>query len=142
MKFRERHQAEIHRFRACIGKLTEELRGSYPSVEAHRQAIQDTYRNEVGPAISELRDALRDVRLKVLADYLRAAVFTSAPTLTAQVTMGPIASTATLLVAAGLSLTAVHARYRIQRRELLRKDAYSFVLAAQAEFGERMARRP
>jgi hypothetical protein len=135
--FREEHKNELARFRTAIGNAVRELEKDHPTQEALQQGIRDVYVNEVRPAISELYHTRLNMRLKAAPDLLKAAVFTTAPAILAQAKLGPVATAMTVLAGAGISLTATIAKYRAERRDLLMKNPYSFVLAARAEFGAR-----
>ncbi len=131
LNFRERHSDELGRFRAKIEELAASVSLDLPE-EALRQRVHDLHANEVAPATSDLRAALKGLDIKHSTTGLLKVSFLSAGTSSLLMVAG-MGTPAALLALAGLSLVAAGAMYNVEKRELLRQNPFSYLLSAQAE---------
>lgn len=140
IRFREKHQVEVGRFRTAIRNLAKEFTRDV-GVEALRSHVDTTYSDEVAPAMDELRGRLRDNRISCGFSNLRLSTLMSAsPTALGVALSGTPFGPFALVAGVGLSVVLSVGNYRIQRRSLLRGNPYSYVLAAEKAFGEHAVR--
>lgn len=132
LKFRDDHKDELGRFRTKLGDLTKSVEEDL-SVEALQQRIADTYSNEVVPAVKELEDSLSASKIKWAIESFMKTSFLSVPAGSGLMLMGLSAPHA-LLAAMGISITASTVLYNEQRREKLRQDPFTYLLAAEKQF--------
>lgn len=142
LSFREKHEVELAELRTAVRDL---LNGFSAPVtpEALASHLQSVYRDKVTPAVENLRGKLRGHRVTLGFNSLKASALLSAsPTAVgaalSSVGLGPVA----LAAGAGLSVVLQIANYRIQRREILRSSPFSYLLAAERDFGARKPQRP
>lgn len=132
IRFRQAHTAELGRLRTALAALVATVPTDRP-LEATRQYLHDLLINQVQPAVADLKAALAGSRIKVFTDTLLKVSFLSAAPTSALVLAGLLAPTA-LLVAAGVSVTASAIMCSLDKQQMLRQNAYSYLLAAETEF--------
>jgi hypothetical protein len=128
------YQTELGRFRSVVGKLSGTLRQDYPSRDAFEQVILDIHSNEIQPAIEELRASLRGLRIRFKLEAFTVAAFSTATFLRMFGSLSK-AGTIPLLAGAGVALSAQAVKFRLDKREQLAKNPFSYVLAAERTFG-------
>ncbi len=133
LSFRNQHADELGRLRKKLGELASEVPEEV-SFEAARQHAQDLVTNEVMPALSDLRAALKGSRIKTLTEGLLKVSFLSAAPTSGLVLAGLAVPTA-LLVGAGISLTATAVLYSEEKRQVKQENAFSYLLALERKFG-------
>ena len=131
LQFKERHRDELGRFRAKIEELAASVALDLPE-EALRQRVHDLHVNEVAPAISDLRDALKGLDIKHSTTGLLKVSFLSAGSSSLLMLAG-MGTPAALLAFAGLSLVAAGAMYNVEKRQLMRDNPFSYLLSAETE---------
>ncbi len=131
IEFRERHSDELAMFRTKIEQLTSTIDADLP-IEALRQRIVDLHRNEVTPAVGNLKRALKGRRIRWMADGLLKVAFLSATSTSILVTGGLSVPTA-LLAGAGLSLIVTKAMYNVDKEDSLRDNPYAYLLSMEKE---------
>lgn len=140
IEFRRKHSNEIARFRLAVGQLAYQLDEESPSLEAFQQRVHDIYLNELEPAISDLKDSLAAAKIGGLVSSLNTLAFASPlsilPASAMAATAGPLGTAIALCAGAVFSITAKLVNYRLDKRELLHKNPYSYILVAQEELGE------
>lgn len=129
IKFRESHNDELTLFRKKIEQLVASVEEDLP-IEALRQRITNLYTEEVVPAISNLKAALKGKRIKWLSDGLLKIAFLSAGSSTMLVMTGLDVPTA-LLAGAGISLIAAGATYNVDKQESLRSNPFAYLLSME-----------
>jgi hypothetical protein len=141
LEFRRKYPDEVAHFRQVVGELANKLRDEAYSLEAFQQETQDLYINDVRPAINDLKAALNAVRIRCLVSSLKTLAFSTPLSLLPAAAMssllGQFAVPIALFAGAGVSITANLANFRLDKQELLRKNPYTYVLAAQRAFGIR-----
>jgi len=133
LNFKRDHKSELGRFRTKLAELTGSVESDLPA-EALQQRVADIYTNDVGPAIEDLKEALKGARIKYAIESFLKTSSLSIPTGSALMYFGH-GTPQVLLAVAGISLTASTVLYSLDRRKELRGDPFSFVLAAQRSFG-------
>jgi hypothetical protein len=132
LAFRSQYADELGRLRKKIGELTSQV-PEQTSLEAARQHSQDIVKNEVMPALGDLRAALKGQRIRTLSEGLLKVSFLSAAPTSALVMAGLAVPTA-LLVGAGISLTAAAVLHSEDKRQLRRENTFSYLLAVEKKF--------
>jgi hypothetical protein len=133
LDFKRDHKSELGRFRTKLEELTKSVESDLPA-EALQQRVADIYVNDVGPAIEDLKKALKGSRMKYAIESFLKTSSLSIPTGSALMYFGHGTPQA-LLAVAGISLTASTVLYGLDRRKELRGDPFSFVLAVERRFG-------
>ena len=132
LRFREDHKDQLGRFRTKMAELTESIDGEL-TIEALQQRVADIYANEVKPTISEMKDCLSASKIKwALESFLKTSML-SVPATGALPAFG-LSVPHALLAGAGISLTVSAVLYNLQKREDMRKNPYSYLLAAESHF--------
>lgn len=132
LAFREKYSDELGRFRTKIGELTSSAPDA-ESFEAARQHAHDLVVNEIRPALTDLRAALKSNRIKTMTDGLLKVSFLSAAPTSALIAAGLALPTA-LLVGAGISLTAATVLHSEEKKRLKRENAFTYLLALEQKF--------
>lgn len=128
IKFREDNRAAIGRFRSEIGRLTSVVPEGQ-SLAQIRQQISDIYFNEVVPALDDLKASLNGSKIKWISDnIMKVSMLSVAPTALAM--MLGLSSPIALLASTGVSLVANSVAYNVDKKERLRRNPYSFLVAA------------
>ncbi|MEO6892775.1 MAG: hypothetical protein ABI456_23645, partial [Ktedonobacteraceae bacterium] len=133
LKFRERHNSELGRFRRKIAELAEIISSTESdSLEAFLQCIQDTYINEVSPEVSSLKEELNHTGIKWRIGELLTLVLpvVASPFLNSIGVPLPVSSG----VSAGGVATAFIAKYNIEKYKLLKENSFSYLLKSRKEF--------
>jgi hypothetical protein len=132
LRFREDHKDQLGRFRTKMAELTKSIEGEL-TIEALQQQVADIYANEVKPTINELKDCLSASKIKwILESFLKTSML-SVPATSALPAFG-LSIPHAFLAGAGISLTVSAVLYNLQRREDMRKNPYSYLLAAESHF--------
>lgn len=137
LKFREKHEIELARFRKVIRELVSSLSGKF-DFEALNSHLNSVHREEIGPAVEELKAKLRENNISCGFSHLKASLLSTAPptilgSTFAAAGLGPLA----LAAGVGLSVVMQSINYGIQRKNILRKSPYSYVLSLEKEFARR-----
>jgi len=137
IKFREKNDIALGQFRTAMRKLFDGFSASLTS-EALSSYIGSIYRDNVVPAVEILRGKLKDHRISLGINNLKASTLLSAsPTaigvVAANLGLGPFA----LVAGIGVSVVIHKANYNIKRKEILTSNPYSYLLIAEKYFGAR-----
>jgi uncharacterized protein DUF6236 len=123
--FKKRHRDELGLFRTNIAKLTQNV-SKDASFEAIRQEIQDIYNDEFLPSYNNFKKALRGSGIKwVSGNLMKVSVIST----TAKVLFG-LALPHALLAGTGISIISSFISYNEDKKEKLRNNPYSYLLAA------------
>ncbi|WP_346205080.1 DUF6236 family protein [Aeromonas salmonicida] len=131
IKYRERHAAELGRFRNVVGELTSSLPDNAP-LQAMQQHVNDLYLNQVAPSIDDLKKSLTGSRIKWLTNSWMKLAFISAGSSSMLIGMG-LATTNALLVGAGISMVGSGILYNIDKQESIRNNPYSYLVGVEQE---------
>jgi hypothetical protein len=126
LQFREDHDAELGHFRSELGKLASTIDPETPSVEALQQQVEDIYKNEISPAVSDLRAALQRSKIRNLVTHLTSFVFAGSINF-----LAPQGTVENVVTSAGFQLLAKTVNFALDRGEQLSNDPYTFVLAVE-----------
>lgn len=129
IKYREKHAAELGRFRNIVGELTSSLPDDAP-LHAMQQHVNDLYLNQVAPSIDDLKKSLTGSRIKWLTDSWMKLAFISAGSSSMLIGMG-LATTNALLVGAGISMVGSGILYNVNKQESLRNNPYSYLVGLE-----------
>ncbi|WP_344663433.1 hypothetical protein [Catenulispora yoronensis] len=138
--FREKHLAELERFRSAVAKLSADIAASgIAGREEMEAAAREAFLHDVRPSVVELDKALRLQRIESTQLALSGAMLTSMPSWLVQMPHFLQSTTQPLAVAAmeGLTLSAVAIKHEKNRRQLLRESPFAYVLAARQSLGGR-----
>jgi hypothetical protein len=138
LKFREDHKPQLGRLRTKLGDLTKAVDCELP-IEALQQKVADIYSNDVAPAIAEVKDSLNASRIKWAIESFLKTSFLSVPAGSILLNAG-LGIPHALLASAGVSLTASVVLFNHERQQEIRRNPFSYVLAAESEFAPRTAR--
>lgn len=127
VKFKSQHQDELGLFRTNIAKLTKDIpKGT--SFEALQQQVEDIYNDEFLPAYRNFKKSLNSAGIKWTSDNLmRIAVF-SIPATAVPYAIG-LSTPQALLAGAGISIISSLVSYNVEKKEKLRSNPYSYLLA-------------
>ncbi len=128
LSFKRQHQDELGLFRANIAKLTQGVSKNLP-MEALQQQIEDIYKDEFLPAYNNFKKALSSSKVKWIADNFMKISFISAPTTALPIALIGLSVPQALLAGAGISLTASVVAYNYEKREKIRTNPYSYLIA-------------
>lgn len=131
LKFREKHRDELGQFRTMVEQLASSIETDL-SAEALQQRVSNIYSNDIVPAISNLKAALRGRRIKWLGQGLLKIGFLSVGSST-MLTMAGLDSPTALLAGAGISLVAEGVRYNEEKRESIRSNPFAYLLSLERE---------
>lgn len=129
IQYREKHAAELGRFRSIVGELTSTLPDDVP-LQAMQQHVNDLYLNQVAPSIDDLKKSLTGSRIKWLTDSWMKLAFISAGSSSMLIGMG-LATTNALLVGAGVSMVGSGILYNVNKQESLRNNPYSYLVGLE-----------
>lgn len=128
LEFREAHGDELARFRAAVRRLAGAAGGGLHQ-DALRQHVADLYRDDVSPAVGDLKAALRGCRIEWFCRGLLGVAFMSVSGTVLSGLGNPMA----LLAGAGISLVATGAMYNVEKEGMLRANPYAYLLSIERE---------
>ncbi|MBL8221136.1 MAG: hypothetical protein JNL62_18020 [Bryobacterales bacterium] len=132
LRFREDHKEQLGRFRTKMAELTKSIDGEL-TTEALQHRVADIYANEVEPTIAEMKDCLSASKVKWALESFLMTSMLSVPATSAFPAFG-LSIPHALLAGAGISLTVSAVLFNLQRREDMRKNPYSYLMAAESHF--------
>ena len=131
--FKERHADELGRFRTQLAKLTQGFSADKP-MELLQNEISDLYKNEFIPAFEDLKAALKDSKIKWLADnFLKVSMMSAGATAAPMALLGMPVEQA-ILAGAGVSVISSVISYSVDKRKALRENPYSYLLSIKREW--------
>lgn len=135
LKFRNKNSLELSRFRVAIRSIVESLEGDIEA-EALSNHIDTLYKDNVLPVIEELKSRLRDTRITCGYNNLKLSTLASAsPTALGVALTGTPLGPCALAAGVGLSVVLSLANYRIQKKDIIRKSPFSYLITAEKAFG-------
>jgi hypothetical protein len=136
IKFREKNSIELSRFRNAIRGLVKSLSNNVEA-EALSSHISTLYKDQVMPSIDDLRSKLKDTRISCGYNNLKLSTLMSAsPTALGVALSGSPLGPYALAAGIGLSVVLSVANYRIQRRDILRNNPFSYLITAEKKLGK------
>ena len=130
--FRDKHKDELGLFRTQLTELTQRAAKNIP-IDALRQQMSDMYLNEFTPAYNNFKAALKSSGIKWLTDNFLKVSLLSVETTGIPLALGLTIPQA-LLAGVGVSLLASTVSYNVEKRQKLRENPYSYLLAVEKKF--------
>lgn len=128
VKFKQQHRDELGLFRNNIAKLTKDVTKD-TSFEALKQQIEDIYHDEFLPSYNNFKKALDGSGIKWLSDnFMKVSVISTSATALPMALLG-LALPQALLAGAGISIISSLISYNEDKKEKLRTNPYSYLLA-------------
>jgi hypothetical protein len=128
INFKKRHQDELGNFRTNLAKLTKDMKKDN-SFEAMKQQVADIYNDEFLPAYNDLKKSLNSAGVKWTADnFMKVSFFSTSATAIPMTLLG-LSLPHALLAGAGVSIISSLVSYNVDKKEILRKNPYSYLLA-------------
>lgn len=131
VKFKKDHRDELGLFRTNIAKLTQNV--SKKKLEAIRQEVEDIYKDEFLPSYNNFKKALSSSGIKWVSDnFMKVSVISTSATALPMALLG-LALPQALIAGAGVSLITSLISYNQDRKEKLRANPYSYLLAVDRQ---------
>ena len=128
VKFKQLHQNELGLFRTNIAKLTQSV-SKEKSFDAIRQDVEDIYKDEFLPSYNNFKKALNGSGIKWVSDnFMKVSVISTGATALPMALLGLTLPHA-LIAGAGVSLITSLISYNEDKKEKLRTNPYSYLLA-------------
>jgi hypothetical protein len=132
LKFKKRHSDELGLFRTNIAKLTQSI-SQEKRIEAVRQQVEDIYTDEFLPAYNNFRKALNGSGIKWISDnIMKVSIISTSATALPMALLG-LALPHALIAGAGVSLITSLVSYNEEKKEKLRTNPYSYLLAVNTQ---------
>lgn len=132
VEFKKQHKDELGLFRTNMAKLTQNVSRDLP-FEAMRQQVEDIYSNEFLPAYNNFKKALKGSGIKWAADNFMKVTFFSTTATALPMTLLGLALPHALLAGVGVSLVTSAISYNEDKKEKLRNNPYSYLLAVDRQ---------
>lgn len=132
VEFKKRHRDELGLFRTSIAKLTQNVSKDLP-FEAMRQQVNDIYNDEFLPSYNNFKKALDGAGIKWIAENFMKVTFFSTTATALPMTLLGLALPHALLAGAGVSLITSAISYNEDKKEKLRNNPYSYLLAVDRQ---------
>ncbi len=133
IEFRKEHSDELGYFRTKVAELTEAISNNQ-NFDALQQQLEDIYVNEVKPAIGSLKRTLTDSKIRWATENFLKVAFFSAGTTSVPLALVGLSVPHALLVGVGVSMTASAIMYNREKADKLRRNPFSYLLAAEKAF--------
>lgn len=128
INFKKRHRDELGLFRTNIAKLTKDISKDI-SFEALKQQVEDIYNDEFLPSYNNFKKALDGSGIKWVSDnFMKVSVISTSATALPMALLG-LALPQALLAGAGVSIISSLISYNEDKKEKLRTNPYSYLLA-------------
>jgi hypothetical protein len=128
VQFKKQHKDELGLFRTNVAKLTQNVSKEKP-MEAIRQEVEDIYKDEFLPAYNNFKKALSSSGIKWVSDnFMKISTISTGATALPMALLGLTLPHA-LLAGAGISLITSIVSFNSDKREKLRTNPYSYLLA-------------
>lgn len=128
VNFKKRHRDELGLFRTNISKLTKDIPKN-TSIEAFKQQVEDIYNDEFLPAYNNFKKSLNGAGVKWTADnFMKVSFFSTSATAIPMTLLG-LSLPQALLAGAGVSIISSLVSYNVDKRDRLRNNPYSYLLA-------------
>lgn len=128
VNFKKRHRDELGLFRTNISKLTKDIPKN-TSIEAFKQQVEDIYNDEFLPSYNNFKKSLDGAGIKWTADnFMKVSFFSTSATAIPMTLLG-LSLPQALLAGAGVSIISSLVSYNVDKRDRLRNNPYSYLLA-------------
>ncbi|WP_339881171.1 DUF6236 family protein [uncultured Algoriphagus sp.] len=130
VNFKRRHQDELGLLRTNILKLTKDIPKDIP-LEAFKQQIEDVYHDDFLPAYNNFKKSLDGSSIKWTVDnFMKISFFSTSATAIPMTLLG-LSMPQALLAGAGVSIITSLVSYNVDKKEKLRNNPYSYLLAVE-----------
>lgn len=133
IKFKKEYKDELGRFRTKVSELSATLKMK-ADIRVIRQQIEDLIINEIKPAQDDLKNALISNRIKCAKGFFTISFFSIPSTSLAQIILGTTLGPVALFAAAGVSVTTQAVMYNKEKKGILNKNPYSYLLMLEKKF--------
>lgn len=128
VNFKKRHSDELGNFRTNIANLTKDVKKD-TSFEALRQQIEDIYKDEFLPSYNDFKKSLDSAGVKwTVENFMKVSIFSANATAIPMTLLG-LSVPHALLAGAGVSIISSLISYNVDKKDKLRKNPYSYLLA-------------
>jgi len=128
VNFKKQHRDELGLFRTTVASLTQSVSRD-ATYEAMRQQVEDIYKDEFLPAYNNFKKALTGSGIKwVSENFMKLSLISTGATGLPMALLG-LSLPHALLAGAGISLIASIVSYNEDKKEKLRANPYSYLLA-------------
>jgi len=128
VNFKKNHPDELGLFRTNIAKLTKDITNG-TSFEALKQQVLDIYTDDFLPSYNNFKKALDGSGIKWVSDnFMKISVISTSATALPMALLG-LALPHALLAGAGVSIISSLISYNEDKKEKLRTNPYSYLLA-------------
>ena len=128
VKFKKQHKDELGLFRTNIAKLTQSV-SKEKTFEAIRQEAEDIYKDEFLPSYNNFKKALKGSGIKWVTDnFMKISTISTGATALPMALLGLTLPHA-LIAGAGVSLITSLVSYNEDKKDKLRTNPYSYLLA-------------
>lgn len=132
VKFKQLHHDELGLFRTNIANLTQNV-SKEKKLEAIRQEVEDIYRDEFLPSYNNFKKALSGSGINWVSDnFMKVSVISTSATALPMALLG-LALPQALIAGAGVSLITSLISYNEDKKEKLRTNPYSYLLAVNRQ---------
>jgi len=128
IKFKIEHRNELGLFRMNISKLVQSVSKDAP-IESLLQQVEDIYKDEFSPAYNNFKKALDSSKIKWFSDNLMKISLISIPTTALPNAILGFTLPQALLAGVGVSLVSSVVLYNEDKKEKIRTNPYSYLLA-------------
>lgn len=128
VNFKRKHRDELGLFRTNISKLTKDIITD-TSLEALKQKVEDIYNDEFLPSYNNFKKSLDSSGIKWISEnFLKISVISTSATGLPMALLG-LALPQALIAGAGVSIISSLISYNQDKKEKLRTNPYSYLLA-------------
>lgn len=128
LEFKRKHQDELGLFRMNLEKLTKNISAD-ATIEQIRQQVYDIYVNQFLPGYDDLKESLSGAGIKWVANnFMKISFFSTGGTAIPTALLG-LSIPSALLAGAVVSVISSAVLYNIEKRDILRRNPYSYLLA-------------
>lgn len=128
LKFKRQHQDELGLFRTNVENLTKSIHVD-ASYEQMRQQVKDIYVNQFLPGYNDLKESLKESRIRWYAKSLASVFCFSLGATAIPTSMLNLSIPTALLAGAVATVTASVVLYNTEKKSVLRHNPYSYLLA-------------
>ncbi len=130
IKFKRDNRDELGLFRSNIAKLTKDVSKDLP-INAVKQQVEDIYNDDFLPSYNNFKKSLSGAGIRWTAENFMKITFFSAPTTSVPLAVMGLSTPQAILSGAAVSLLTSLVSYNLDKKEKLRNNPYSYLLAAE-----------
>ena len=134
IQFKNHHRDELGRFKAELANLTQTYENTNKPIDAVQNEIKDIYENQFLPAYNDLKHALSGFNIQWFTNSFLKISAISAGAAGVPVALLGLPVEQALYAGMGVSVIASLVSYNVEKRQLLRKNPYSYLLSISREW--------